>query len=110
MFFIIIMQLLNRTFKKVFRVYGWASSVQLQNRHGVTNQVGDQLVTPLQLSAQEQIIAAIGNYDRCKRGSRNLQKSNLLDKRKRKYGPLLQWETELNTSPHWSVSTHAYVH
>ena len=38
------------------------------------------------------------------------KKSNLLDKRKRKYGPLLQWETELNTSPHWSVSTHACVH
>ena len=68
------MQLLNRTFKKVFRVYGWASSVQLQNRHGVTNQVGDQLVIPLQLLAQEHVIAAIGNYDRCKRGSKNLQK------------------------------------
>ena len=72
------MQLLNRTFKKVFRVYGWASSVQLQNRHGVTNQVGDQLVTPLQLSAQEHVIAAIGNYDRCKRGLKNLQKKQFV--------------------------------
>ena len=101
------MQLLNRTFKKVFRVYGWASSVQLQNRHGVTNQVGDQLVIPLQLLAQEHVIAAIGNYDRCKRGSQKPAKNNLSDERKRKYEPLLHWETKLNMSPHWFVSTHA---
>ena len=63
------MQLFNRTLKNVSRVYAWASFVHLQNRHGVTNELSDHVVIPLQVPAQERVIAAVGIYDRCKRGS-----------------------------------------
>ena len=69
------MLLFNRTSKNVSRVYVWASFVHLQNRHGVTNEFGDRLVIPLQVPAQGHVIAAVGIYDRCKRGSQKPAKT-----------------------------------
>ena len=47
--------------------YAWATLVHLQNRHGVTNEFGDQLVIPRQVLAQGHVIVASGNYVECKR-------------------------------------------